>query len=202
MLKKNVVLSWFLFLAWNVQSQEQVQLTIKPSIGIDLSDSHMGSYANGSRNFANTYSLKVNAVKNWYGLSAFYTIYNNSYHSKEMLDAKIPEISSGGIGGINALIVPVQFKRFELAIGIGVLYGYMNKLDAYKYIVYLDGHISNVEYNYLESRGFGFNWEINVAFPITSKFAIEFDFCANDFTKGSKMTTFLIADIGCRFLLN
>jgi len=198
---------WGLSMALLGYSQQSKDLSIKltPHWGIDLSDSYAGTTKSGARDYTNHYIIKLDASRNWYGATAFYSIFKNSYLviSDPIERDLLPTMVSGEVGGLGVFAKPIKLKRFELQLNIGLLYGGMSQLHWQTYTKLPNGQVTNIVYKKISSMGRGFYWGTSLNFPISKQIGINMDIRLDDFDDElTGLSTHVIASVGCFVTLN
>ncbi len=186
------------------QKSNDISIKLTPHWGIDLSDSYAGTTNSGARDYTNHYIIKLDASKNWYGATAFYSIFKNSYLVLGYYEGDLlPTMVSGEIGGLGVFARPIKLKRFELQLNIGLLYGGMSQLHWHTYSILPNGQVTNIVYKKITSKGRGYYWGTSLNFPISKQIGINMDIRLDDFDdRLTGLSTHVIASVGCTVTLN
>lgn len=189
-----------LFIAFlgNAQNNKEISLILTPQFGIDLSDSFAGTTQSGIRDFTNHYMIKLDAHKDWYGATIFYSIFKNSYLVSGHYEGDLlPTMVSGDIGGLGVFVNPIKLKRFELQLNLGLLYGGMDQLHWHTYTKHSNGQVTDIVYKKISSLGIGYYWGTCLNFPINNRIGFNMDIRLDDFDDNlTGLSTFFIASAG------
>ncbi len=193
-----LILVFFVSLIGNAQNNKEISLILTPQFGIDHSDSFAGTTQSGTRDFTNHYIIKLDAHKDWYGATIFYSIFKNSYLVYGHYEGDLlPTMVSGDIGGLGIFVKPIKLKRFEMQLNLGLLYRGMDQLHWHTYTKHPNGQVTDIVYKKISSLGIGYYWGTCLNFPINNRIGFNMDIRLDDFDDNlTGLSTFFIASAG------